>query len=127
MINVGARVRATATQFGRRLGDVVIAGALLVVTLPLLLIAGLAIRCESPGPVFERQPCIARRGHRFSLLGFRTTAYPRSGGGRWDQSSTQVGYFLRYTRIDRLPELINILRGEIRLIDLDQYSPSFLE
>src|SRR3954464_11482570 len=108
MISVETRFRATAVQLGRRLGDVVVAGALLVATLPLLLIVGLAIRSESPGPILERQTCMTRGGRRISLLGFRTTAHAVSGGARWgDQPSTQVGHFLRYTRIDRLPELIN--------------------
>ena len=128
MVNVHAKVRATATQLTRQLGDIVIAGALLVGTMPLLLMVALAIRCESPGPILERQPCMTRGGRRISLLGFRTTAHAVSGGARWgDQPSTQVGHFLRYTRIDRLPELINILRGEITLLESDRYSPSFLK
>jgi lipopolysaccharide/colanic/teichoic acid biosynthesis glycosyltransferase len=128
MVNVHAKVRATATQLTRQLGDIVIAGALLLGTMPLLLMVALAIRCESPGPILERQPCMTRGGRRISLLGFRTTAHAVSGGARWgDQPSTQVGHFLRYTRIDRLPELINILRGEINLLESDRYSPSFLE
>ena len=128
MLTVEPRLRATAAQLGRRLGDIVIAAALLVATLPLLLIVGLALRCESPGPILERQACIARRGYRFSLLGFRTTAYLPSGASRWaDRSSTQVGHFLRYTRIDRLPELINVLRGDIGLFEADRYSPSLLK
>src|SRR3954468_15098913 len=127
-MNVDARVRATATQMACQLGDIVIAGALLVGTMPLLLMAALAIRCESPAPILERQPFMTRGGLRISLLGFRTTAHALSGGARWgDQPSTQVGHFLRYTSIDRLPELINILRGEINLLESDRYSPSFLE
>ena len=128
MVNVHAKVRATATQLTRQLGDIVIAGALLVGTMPLLLMVALAIRCESPGPILERQPCMTRGGRRISLLGFRTTAHAVSGGARWgDQPSTQVGHFLRYTRIDRLPELINVLRGDIGLFEADRYSPSLLK
>jgi len=128
MVNVHAKARAIATQLARQLGEIVIAGALLIGTMPLMLMVALAIRCESPGPILERQPCMTRGGRRFSLLGFRTTAHAVSGGARWgDQPSTQVGHFLRYTRIDRLPELINILRGEISLLESDRYSPSFLE
>src|SRR3954468_8004170 len=63
----------------RRLGDILIAGALLVVAFPLLVIVGLAIRCESPGPILERQCWIERGGRRFDLLRFRISEYSPAG------------------------------------------------
>src|SRR5438045_9224767 len=111
----------------RRLGDIVLAGALLALTLPLLVIVGMGIKCESQGPMFEKQMCIARGGRRFYLLRFRTTAHAleRRGGSR--PHVTTVGQFLRYPRMAGLPQLVNVLRGEMSLFDPDQYSPSFLD
>lgn len=99
----------------RRLAEIVIAGALLVVTLPLMGIVVLAIKCETPGPAFEREQRLAR-GRRFTLLTFRTRMYdPEDRMPKWLRNTTPVGQFLRYTRIDLLPRLINVLRGEISL------------
>jgi lipopolysaccharide/colanic/teichoic acid biosynthesis glycosyltransferase len=144
MVNSDARTREIAARLGRarwlrsvwllrsgialahmrRLGDIVIAGALLALTLPLLVIAGLAVKCESQGPILERQMCIARGGRRFYLLRFRTTAHAPQRMRGWRPHVTTVGQFLRYTRIESLPQLVNVLRGEMSLCDPDQYSPS---
>lgn len=99
----------------RRLAEIAIACVLLVVTLPLLLFVALAIKLESSGPVFARERCVAR-GRWDTLLTFRTTALDpeyRSPG----RQTTRVGQFLRHTRIDVLPRLINVFRGEIGLVD----------
>lgn len=122
MINVRPKVRdespepeaEQASHFVRRPGlgepvqasrplDPLFAGILLGFTFPLLLTVALAIKCESRGPVFDKQPCIGRGGRRFQALSFRTTDYeqPRVG---WARPVTRVGEFLRYTRIDCLPQ-----------------------
>ena len=66
-----AYVSLTLDQM-RRSADLIIAGVLLVTALPLMLFVALAIKWESPGPIFERQACISRGGHRFQMLKFRT-------------------------------------------------------
>ena len=112
----------------RRLADLVIAGALLVITLPLMLFVALAIRWEEPGPILERQTCIGRGGRRFQMLKFRTMVPdPEHTMPAWARKTTQIGEFLRHTRIERLPQLLNVLRGEMSLLDPDGNSPSFLE
>jgi lipopolysaccharide/colanic/teichoic acid biosynthesis glycosyltransferase len=101
----------------RRLAEIAIACALLIVTVPLMACVALAIKCESAGPVFEREPRMAR-GLRFTLLTFRTKRHdPENLIPKWLRTTTAVGEFLHYTRIDLLPRLINVLRGEIRLSD----------
>jgi len=112
----------------RRLADLVIAAVVLAATLPLTLLAALAIKCEGPGPIFERQTCIGRGGRRFQMLKFRTTVADRDDNvPLWARKTTQVGQFLRCTRIESLPQLCNVLRSEMSLIDPDGSSPSFLE
>jgi lipopolysaccharide/colanic/teichoic acid biosynthesis glycosyltransferase len=102
----------------RRLGDVLIACALLCFTLPLLLLTAVAIKCGSPGPIFERQERVGAAGRRFKLLTFRTAVHdPERVGPIWAREVTRIGHFLRYTRIDALPQLINVLRGDISLIE----------
>ena len=102
----------------RRIADVVIACVLLASTLPLMLGVALAIRFEGPGPILDRPSCIGRGGRRFQTLKFRTTAlYPKHASQPWVRKTTRVGRFLRYTRVDCLPRLINVLRGEMSLAD----------
>jgi len=116
-----------ADQIGR-LADMAIAGALLAVTSTLMLIVALAIKWESPGPILHRQTCIGRGGRRFQMLKFRTIVHdPERTRPVWAGRPTQIGHFLRYTRIEALPQLINVLRGEMSLIDPDERSPSFLD
>ena len=112
----------------RRLGDFVIACLLLAITSPLMLIIGLVVKLESAGPVLERRECIGRGGRRFQLLKFRITMHdPRHATPAWARQTTQIGQFLRYTRIEDVPQLINVLRGEMSIIDRDGGSPSFFD
>ena len=112
----------------RRLGDIVIACLLLAITSPLMLVVALAIKLEGVGPFLDRQNCIGCSGRRFQALKFRTTVHdPKLATPTWAQRTTQVGEFLRYTRIEDLPQLINVLRGEMSIIDRDARSVSFLD
>jgi polysaccharide biosynthesis protein PslA len=119
----GLRVRV------RRLGDLAAACALIAFTLPLMTIVAIAIKCDSPGPVFERQQCVGIGGRRFAALSFRTTLHAAEDADlAWHRAPelTRVGPYLRYARIDDLPQLFNVLRGEMSIIDCGAYSPSFL-
>ena len=113
----------------RRLGDVVIACMLLAITLPLMIIVALAIKWESPGPVLDRRSCIGCNGRRFQMLKFRTAVHdPEHATPAWvAPKNTRLGRFIRHTRIEALPQLINVLRGEMSMIDTEAHSPSFLD
>jgi len=116
------------TDWASRLGDFAIASMLLVLTLPLMLIIGLAIRYGSPGPVFVRQPRAGRDGRQFEMLRFRTTGYDaKETVTGCAKKATRLGQFLRETRIDVLPQIINVLRGEMSVLDRGVRSPSFLD
>jgi putative colanic acid biosysnthesis UDP-glucose lipid carrier transferase len=99
----------------KRFGEVLVASGVLVFTLPLLAVVGLAIKCESPGPMLEREERLGADGRCFALLRFRCTRvcglYPSRA------VITRTGRFLRYTRIADLPRFVNVLRGEVALID----------
>jgi lipopolysaccharide/colanic/teichoic acid biosynthesis glycosyltransferase len=120
--------KAVVSRHIRRPGDFVIACVLLAITFPLMIIVALTIKWESSGPVLDRQTCVGRGGRRFQMLKFRTAMHdPRHATPAWARQTTQVGQFLRHTRIDDLPQLMNVLRGEMSIIDQDGRSPSLLE
>src|SRR5438874_5674020 len=102
----------------RRLAEVIIACALIVLVLPLWAIVAFAIKYESRGPVLTRYECVGIGGRRFKLLKFRVTTHdPERPPHYWTEDTTRVGKFLRYTRIEELPKIINELRGEISLLE----------
>lgn len=104
--------------------DWIIALVALVVLLPLLVCVGVLIRMDSPGPAFFKQQRIGYRGKPFMVFKFRTmiAARPdedaRSGAmtQHGDSRVTRIGAFLRRTRIDEIPQIINVLRGEMSWI-----------
>ena len=110
-------------------GDLLIAAALLVFTSPLLALVCCAIKLESPGPVFCRQLRLNAEGRCVSVLRFRTTVHDPDRVSRpiWDAPETRVGEFLHFTRIEQLPQLVNVLRGEMSIVDRDGRTPTFLD
>ncbi|MDH3672548.1 MAG: sugar transferase [Gammaproteobacteria bacterium] len=103
-----------AKRFTKRLFDVVVSAALLLIIFPVMVLITLLIRLESPGPIFRRQFRIGEHGQPFALLTFRTTfdgAEPQDD--RQDTSQhTRVGRTLSQYGLDALPQLINVLRGD---------------
>ena len=106
----------------RRLVDVVVSAAALVVTSPLVLGAMLAIRLESPGHPIYRQRRVGKDGSEFDMLKLRTMVAGAEALGaglavnEGDARITRVGRFLRRWSIDELPNLVNVLRGEMSII-----------
>jgi lipopolysaccharide/colanic/teichoic acid biosynthesis glycosyltransferase len=112
----------------KRTFDLVVSGAIVALGFPLWLAIGAAIKLTAPGPVFYRDRRVGLHEREFTMLKFRTIVHdPAHTVPRWARKPTQVGQFLRYSRIERLPQLINVLRGEMSIIDPDGRSPSFLD
>lgn len=102
-----------------RVRDVVCASLGLLVLLPLFLLTALAIRLDSPGPVFFRQVRVGRSGRPFRIHKFRTMRVDEIGPSvstSVDPRITRVGRFLRATKLDELPQLIDVLRGVMSLV-----------
>jgi lipopolysaccharide/colanic/teichoic acid biosynthesis glycosyltransferase len=106
----------------RRMIDIVVSATALVVTAPLLLAAMAAVRLESRGPVIYRQRRVGLDGHEFDVVKLRTMVdgAEHIGAGLAinadDARITRVGAVLRRTSLDELPNLVNVLRGEMSLI-----------
>jgi lipopolysaccharide/colanic/teichoic acid biosynthesis glycosyltransferase len=106
----------------RRAFDVVVAGSALLVLSPFLALAVVAIRLESPGSPIYRQRRVGRDGRPFDVLKLRTmvTGAEHVGAGlavsEGDTRITRIGRLLRRTSLDEVPNLINVLRGEMSII-----------
>ena len=117
----------------KRIMDILVSLAVLVLTLPLMLITALLIKLDSPGPVFYRQERVGLHGVPFILFKFRSMSVDAEAGGRprWasqkDSRVTRVGSFIRSTRIDELPQLLNVLRGEMSFVGPRPERPHFVE
>jgi sugar transferase (PEP-CTERM system associated) len=117
----------------KRVFDLAIAAALILLTLPLMLIVAVLIKCESRGPVLYRQERVGWRGRVFVLFKFRSMRQDAEAGGapvwaaKCDSRITRVGRLIRYTRIDELPQLWNVLRGEMSLVGPRPERPYFVE
>ncbi len=120
-----------------RLADLLIASIALVVFSPFLLAAAIAIKLGSPGPVLYRQRRVGRGGREFEMLKLRTMVQGSDPVGvgtvvtREDPRVTRAGRFLRRTSLDEVPNLLNVLRGEMAIVgprptipaQVDDYTP----
>lgn len=106
-------------RFGKRALDIVLAGAATVVLSPLLALIGLAIRLEDGSPVIYRQPRTGRSGEPFVIMKFRsmpTSTQVAPSAGMATATVTRVGRITRRTNADELPQLFNILRGDMSIV-----------
>ena len=125
---VQGRLRTTT----KRVFDLVASALLLTIASPLMLLTAIAVRMESRGPIIYRQERVGLGGQPFMCLKFRSmrTDAEKDGVARWatknDSRVTRVGSFIRKCRIDELPQLISVLRGEMSLVGPRPERPSFV-
>lgn len=113
-------------KYGKRLFDLIFSISLILLLIPLLPLLAIAIKMDSAGPVFYRQIRLGRskQGHNgtFSIIKFRTMRTDAEADGiallatQYDPRITRAGRFLRKTRLDETPQLINVLKGEMSVI-----------
>lgn len=123
--NLGSLIPGIIYAKVKRIADLAGSLILLPVVLPLLMLVGLAIRIDSPGPILFRQERMGYRGKTFTMFKFRSMRHqaasaedPRFAAVTQDGDHrvTRIGRFLRQYRIDELPQIINIIRGEMSWI-----------
>jgi sugar transferase (PEP-CTERM system associated) len=128
----GFRCRVLDAVLKRAL-DITVSLVVLIVTLPIQLLTACLIKLESPGPIFYHQERVGRYGRVFSILKFRSMRVDAETDGepRWateqDPRITRVGAIIRKLRIDELPQLINVLRGDMSFVGPRPERPLFVE
>jgi putative colanic acid biosynthesis UDP-glucose lipid carrier transferase len=112
--------------------DYVLATLVLICTAPLLLAIAVGVKLSSPGPVLYRQERVTWKGERFAILKFRTMPLEveDASGPVWSQRgerrATRFGAFLRRFSLDELPQLVNVLRGDMSLVGPRPERPEFV-
>ena len=120
------------SKVGKRVFDVVASLLALVLGLPLVLIAAVAVKCDSRGPVFYRQPRVGLFGEPYDIVKIRSmrTDAEAAGEAVWasenDPRVTRVGRIIRKLRIDELPQLWCVLKGEMSFVGPRPERPSFV-
>jgi exopolysaccharide biosynthesis polyprenyl glycosylphosphotransferase len=125
--------RNQSERTAKRTVDVVVAILLLIFSAPLMLLVAIAIRIDSPGAILYRQERVGYYGRRFQMLKFRSMVQNSESDGKaiWaierDPRVTRVGRFIRLIRIDELPQLFNVLRGEMSMVGPRPERPVFVD
>ncbi|WP_337287607.1 undecaprenyl-phosphate glucose phosphotransferase [Candidatus Methylomirabilis sp.] len=120
-------------QVGKRVMDIVLSSVALLITGPLLLLVAAIIKFTSPGPVLYRQERMGLDGRTFRMLKFRSMGIDAEDetGPVWatldDERRTAIGTWLRRTSLDELPQLFNVLKGEMSLVGPRPERPVFIE
>jgi exopolysaccharide biosynthesis polyprenyl glycosylphosphotransferase len=121
----------TPSRGAKRIFDVTAAAALLMLAAPLMLLAAVAVKLSSPGPVLFRQSRVGLDGREFAILKFRTMRVNGESDTQWsvqhDQRVTTVGRLLRRSCVDELPQLLNVLRGDMSLVGARPERPHFVQ
>jgi exopolysaccharide biosynthesis polyprenyl glycosylphosphotransferase len=119
--------------FFKRISDIVLSLTGIVLSLPLTILAALAVKLETKGPLFFTQERISRRGEKFDVYKFRTmvnNAEKDTGpvlAEENDSRVTKVGKILRKTRIDEVPQLLNVLKGDMSIVGPRPERPHFVD
>jgi len=127
----GFRIR-TSQQFLRQVVSILAAALGLLLFLPFFPFVVLAVKLSSKGPIFFRQTRVGMGGHNFEVMKFRTMRTDaEADGAKWatknDPRVTRVGMFLRKTRIDEVPQLWNVLRGDMGFVGPRPERPEFVQ
>ncbi len=122
-------VAVSGKKFAKRIFDVCVSSALVLLVLPIIILTAIRIYVESPGSVFRRRPKIGQFGHPFALLSFRSTyGDPEADGAPHSAArGTRVGRIIRKLCIDEVPQLINVLRGEMSMVGPRPETPVFVK
>jgi len=120
-------------KFAKRIVDIAISSLGLLLSSPIIIITALLIKCESKGPIIYKQERVGENGHIFNLFKFRSMrddAEKHSGpvwAGENDDRITRIGKIIRKLRIDEIPQMINVLKGNMSFVGPRPERPHFVE
>ena len=132
LIEISPQLMPPWEEATKRFIDVVVSGIVLIVGFPLWLLIAILIKLDSRGPVLYKQERVGRDGKRFSIIKFRSMQHDAERTGpRWagkkDPRVTRVGRTLRQLHLDEVPQMFNVLKGEMSLIGPRPERPMFVE
>jgi exopolysaccharide biosynthesis polyprenyl glycosylphosphotransferase len=132
VVNLKGEGPGRGYDFFKRAMDLVLASVGIVITVPLWLCVMALIKIDSRGPIFFSQERVGRDGRRFPMLKFRTMfvnapAYSRSPREEGDDRVTRLGKILRKSSLDELPQLINVLAGDMSIVGPRPEMPFIVE
>ncbi len=133
LVEINPEILTIQQRFAKRLVDIVLATLVVVPAFPVWLLVALAIKIESRGPVFYRQERIGQNGKRFTINKFRSMVHDAETvtGPVWaeaeDPRITKVGRFLRWFRLDEVPQFINVLAGDMSVVGPRPERPFFVQ
>jgi sugar transferase (PEP-CTERM system associated) len=124
--------KSRLTMWTKRIIDLAVSVIGLVILFPLILIISILVKIDSPGPVLYRQERVGKRGKIFKLLKFRSMIENAEANGplwaeREDERITRVGRWIRKGRLDEIPQLFNVLRGDLSFVGPRPERPYFVE
>jgi sugar transferase (PEP-CTERM system associated) len=123
---------STPRRISKRFFDLVAASMLLLTTWPLMLLTAIMVKLDSPGPILYRQTRVGEYGRHFEIVKFRSMRCDaeRNGIAQWasanDNRTTRVGRFIRKARLDELPQLLMVLRGDMSFVGPRPERPQFV-
>jgi exopolysaccharide biosynthesis polyprenyl glycosylphosphotransferase len=129
LVRVKRPANCSSARLVKRMLDLVVGSLLLVLSAPVFLLVAAAVRLSSPGPVFFRQQRLGENGRLIEMLKFRTLLCNDDSDETWtvgnDDRRTFVGRYLRKTGLDELPQILNVLRGDMSLVGPRPERPHF--
>lgn len=132
LIEISPQLMSPWEESVKRILDVVVAATILIVGMPLWILVAILVKLESPGPVLYKQERLGKDGERFNIIKFRSMREDaEKAGPQWahkkDPRVTRVGKWLRKLHLDEVPQMINVLRGQMSLVGPRPERPMFVE
>lgn len=131
LIDVNPELMQPWEEFAKRTLDILVSSIILLVGLPVWVLVGVLIKLTSRGPVFYMQPRVGKNGHVYHMIKFRSMYFKQDDEPAWtlknDPRVTPIGRFIRATHLDEIPQMWNVLRGEMSLVGPRPEQPYYVD
>jgi exopolysaccharide biosynthesis polyprenyl glycosylphosphotransferase len=131
LIDVNPELMQPWEEFAKRTLDILVSLIILVAGFPAWVLIGIIVKLTTPGPVFFTQPRIGKNGHSYNMIKFRSMYFKQHDEPTWtlhnDPRVTPIGKFIRATHLDEIPQMWNVLRGEMSLVGPRPEQPYYVD